>query len=329
MSSQKSTNGRSGWVAPSPRAVRKTFGLLERTAPGLGARLAEKLWFTLPPAPSARRRQARVDLPPGESFAVVQDGRAIRGTAWGTGSAVYLVHGWGGWGLQLAAYAPPLVAAGYRVIAYDALSHGYSDPGKDGLRSTTLLEIAASLRAVAERFGEPHAVIAHSIGAPAVAHAMRTGLATPGRLVFVAAANSFDDGLDLFEQMVGFGPRTRRRLLKRFVKRIGVPIEDFDLAGIGADLLYERGTLPPLLAIHDRDDAETPYQGSVTITEGWPRAVLRSTDGLGHRQPLWHPALVAEAAAYVAGSEVPGIPGSSEEMSPAGSRESGQDRMAG
>ena len=57
-----------------------------------------------------------------------------------------------------------------------------------------------------------------------------------------------------------------------------------------------------MLAIHDRDDHETPHSGSVTITEGWPDAVLRSTDGLGHRQVLWHPVLVAEVTDYLARS---------------------------
>ncbi len=316
MSSEKSTTVRTSFVTAQQRAVRTAFGTLERVAPWAGARWAERLWFTLPAVP-ARARRARVDLPPGESFVVEHFGREVRGTAWGSGPVVYLVHGWGGWGLQLAAYVPPLVAAGFKVIVYDALSHGGSDPGRFGPRSSTLLEIADVLRTVVRRFGPAHAVVAHSIGAAATAHAMRHGL-RPGRLVFVAAANSFDHSIDLFASMLGFGPRTRRRLLRRFTRRVGVPIEYFDVSGIGADLLAADGTLPPLLAIHDRDDPETPYSGSVTITEGWPGAVLRGTDGLGHRQVLWHPTLVAEVTAYVAGDlarpvEVPG----------------GHDRMAG
>jgi pimeloyl-ACP methyl ester carboxylesterase len=299
MSSQKSTTVRTSF-ATRQRAVQTAFGVLERVAPPLGARWAERLWFTLPTVP-AQARRARVDLPPGESFVVDHEGHEVRGFAWGSGPPVYLVHGWGGWGLQLAAYVPPLVGAGFRVITYDALSHGVSDPGRHGPRSTTLLEMADVLHAVVRRFGPAHAVVAHSIGAAATAHAMREGF-EPGRLVFVAAANSFDDSVDVFARMLGFGPRIRRRLLGRFLRRIGVPIQHFDVSGIGADLLATEGTLPPLLAIHDRDDHETPHSGSVTITEGWPDAVMRSTDGLGHRQVLWHPVLVAEVTDYLARS---------------------------
>jgi pimeloyl-ACP methyl ester carboxylesterase len=301
MTSQKSTNGRSTLATPQMKAARTAFGLLERVAPAVGAAWSERLWFTLPEVPE-RARRSRVELPPGEAFEVEHQGRAIRGTVWGTGPAVYLVHGWGGWGLQLAAFAPPLVAAGYRVVAYDALSHGRSDPGHSGPRSTDLPEMADALRAVAGRFGTPYAAIAHSFGAAVTAWAMRGGL-EPGRLVFVAAANSFGPTVDQFGSMLGFGPRTRRRLLRRFVRRVGVPIETFDVDGIASDLLFERGALPPLLAIHDRDDAETPFGGSVAITEGWPGGTLRATDGLGHRQPLWHPVLVAAAADFVAAGD--------------------------
>ena len=294
MTSQKSTNGRS--PMPDPR-VKTAFGLLERFAPAVGAAWAERLWFTLPDVPE-RARRVRVELPPGEEFEVQHQGHTIRGTVWGSGPVVYLVHGWGGWGMQLAAYAPPLVAAGYRVVLYDALSHGGSDAGHSGPRSTDLPEMADALHAVARRFGTPYAVIAHSFGAPVTAWAMRGGL-EPGRLVFVAAANSFGPYIDMFGSTLGFGPRTRRRLLRRFVRRVGVPIETFDVDGIGADLLYERGTLPPLLAIHDRDDADTPFEGSVKITDGWPDGTVLATEGLGHRQPLWHPDLVAAATRFV------------------------------
>lgn len=298
MSAEKSTNVRTSLVSPKLRLVRRAFGSLEHLAPEVGAAWAERLWFTLPKVPASARR-TRVGLPPGETFTADLDGRAIRGTVWGAGPLVYLVHGWGGWGLQLAAYVSPLVAAGFRVVAYDALSHGTSDPGKDGPRSTALPEMSDGLRAVVAQHGPAYAVVGHSFGSAVTANAMRDGLAVD-RLVFVAAANSFEPTVRMFAEMLGFGKRTRRRLLRRFVRRVGVPIEHFDVAGIGSDLLAERGHLPPLLAIHDTDDRETPYQGSVEITEGWPEARLRATDGLGHRQLLWHPTLVDEVVGFVA-----------------------------
>ena len=304
MTSQKSTNGRS--TLPTPR-LGAVFRLLDLVAPAAGAALAERVWFTLPAVPERARRR-RVELPPGEDFEVALSGSAIRGTSWGTGPAVYLVHGWGGWGLQLAAYVPPLVEAGFRVVLYDALSHATSGPGRYGRRSTSLPEMADGLAAVVTHCGTPYAVVAHSFGAPVTAWAMRGGL-EPGRLVFIAAANSFGPYLDEFQRALGFGDRTRRRLGPRFQRRVGHTLDEFDVDAIGADLLARRGTLPPLLAIHDHDDVETPYAGSVAITEGWPDAVLHATEGLGHRQPLWHPETIALATTFLTEPARPSLRG--------------------
>ncbi len=301
MTSQKSTNGRSTLKRPP---VGPLFRVLEVVSPAAGAALAERLWFTLPGVPD-RARRLRVELPPGEAFEVAAGGSTIRGTSWGTGPAVYLVHGWGGWGLQLAAYVPPLIEAGFRVVLYDALSHGTSDPGRYGRRSTSLPEMAEGLAAVVAHRGTPYAVVAHSFGAPVTAWAMRGGL-EPGRLVFIAAANSFGPYIDQFQQVLGFGPRTRRRMGPRFLRRVGHTLDEFDVDRIGADLLAEHGSLPPLLAIHDRGDVETPYTGSVAITDGWPDAVLHATEGLGHRQPLWHPETIALTTTFLTGAAVRG-----------------------
>src|SRR5207248_218428 len=94
--------------------VRAAFGTLERVAPGVGARWAERLWLTLPRYRGTRGR--RDTLPLAETFAVAVRGRTVGGRGWGSGPIVYLVHGWGGAGSQLDAFVPPLLAAGHRVI---------------------------------------------------------------------------------------------------------------------------------------------------------------------------------------------------------------------
>ncbi|WP_020390851.1 alpha/beta hydrolase [Kribbella catacumbae] len=245
------------------------------------------------------RRQIPLEFPLGESFAVSHDGLQVRGIAWGTGPAIYLVHGWGGWRTQLAAYALPLVKAGFRVVAYDALSHGDSDAGRSGPQSSDPLEAAGSLHEVVARFGAPHAIVAHSMGAIVVASAIRNGLPTPRRLVFIAAANTYNPSLDLLTDLTGIGPRTRRHLLRRIHQRLGLPFRYFDVAGIFSDLLAERGTLPHLLCLHDINDPEMPYTGSVTIAEGWPNAQLHPTKGLGHRDILRDPDAIQMATTFL------------------------------
>ena len=130
---QKSTIGR---FFTLPGRTRTAFQVLERTAPGLGARWAEHIWFTLP-EPRASTAPP-VAVPAGAPFAVEVDGHRVVGTAWGTGPVVYLVHGWAGRGAQLAPFVAPLVERGHRVVSFDAPSHGASAPGAYGPRSSTI-----------------------------------------------------------------------------------------------------------------------------------------------------------------------------------------------
>ena len=74
-------------------AIRTAFGTLERVAPDLGARWAERLWLSVPPYRGKTRPGV---LPRGEEFTVRVKDRKVVGTAWGTGPVVYLVHGRGG-----------------------------------------------------------------------------------------------------------------------------------------------------------------------------------------------------------------------------------------
>jgi pimeloyl-ACP methyl ester carboxylesterase len=56
---------------------------------------------------------------------------------------------------------------------------------------------------------------------------------------------------------------------------------------------------PPLLLVHDRQDAETGWSDSEAIARAWPGARLVTTTGLGHRRILRDPAVVAEVTGFV------------------------------
>jgi pimeloyl-ACP methyl ester carboxylesterase len=56
---------------------------------------------------------------------------------------------------------------------------------------------------------------------------------------------------------------------------------------------------PPLLLIHDRQDAETGWADSDAIARAWPGARLVTTTGLGHRRILRDPAVIAEVAGFL------------------------------
>ena len=197
------------------RFLKFAFGLAERVAPPIGTALLNRIWFRIPVVPEKVRRP-RGELPVPTPFEV----GTLRGQSYGEGPTIYLVHGWGGWGLQLAAYIQPLVDLGFRVVTYDAPSHGDSGRGDEGTHASTLLEIADALTAVVAAQGPAYGVIAHSAGATATALALRDGVEAE-RLVFVATASDFSVNLDQMQAFLGIGPRTRAGFERRFEARFG------------------------------------------------------------------------------------------------------------
>jgi pimeloyl-ACP methyl ester carboxylesterase len=278
-------------------AIRTAFGTLERFAPELGARFATRRWLTIPPY---RGRPAEM-IPPGETFRVPVGGRHVVSRVWGTGPVVYLVHGWGGHSVQLRAFLEPLLATGHRVVTFDALSHGESDPGELGPRQTSIPEMAAALEAVVAAHGPAHAVIAHSLGANATFFALRRGL-WAGRLVFLAPMTQPVPYTALFSAALGFDRRVRERMLTRVARLVGRPWSSFDVPSQVDDLPAP----PPLLTVHDPNDRETRYADSVALRKAWPGAELLTVHGLGHWRVLRDPDTVARAVAFVTEAEVRG-----------------------
>lgn len=275
----------------APR-VRRLFWVLERIAPAIGSRWAVELWCTPPVIESSLRMPPGVA--PGEPLEAHWDGHRIVGESWGDGPLVYLVHGWGGRRPHLGMFIKPLVAAGYRVIAFDLPSHNESDPGALAPGRTTAIECAKAVEAMIGTHGPAHAVVAHSLGSNATALAAAGG-ATVGRLVFLAPMGEFPIYLDLFAARHNFGRRIRAGLHRRLERRIGMPLEDTNMVRIAPRTDY-----PPLLVIHDPDDPETPYVTSEKVVASWPGARLLTTKGLGR---LAHFRILRHRPAIQAGVE--------------------------
>ena len=265
----------------------RIFHALERLAPALGARWAEQLWFSVPGG-----RQVRRAAPPPDRRFTAGD---VAAESWGDGPIVYLMHGWGGQRTDLDALVAPLVASGHRVVSFDAPSHGESAPGPSGPHRSTILEFAAALRAVVAAEGPAHAIIAHSLGCIGATFALADGLRTE-RLAFFAPMGAASEYTHEFARRLGFGERIRTRLVARIERRFGQPMSHFSVAARIRDI----ASPPPLLIVHDQDDAETPWAGSAALAEIWPDPSLLTTSGLGHRRVLRDAAAVAEAVSFVA-----------------------------
>jgi pimeloyl-ACP methyl ester carboxylesterase len=273
-------------------ALRGYFHYVGPIAPRAVGRTARDLWFTAPP------RMAELPVPEGgEAFAVESQGHQVRGLVWGDRDAptVYLVHGWGGRGSQLAAMVGPLVETGHGVVMVDLPAHGASDHGPAGPRRTHGVEFARALDAVFCRFGPARAVVAHSMGTITTYLALRYGWLGTERLVLVAPMVAAEPLFEPFQRALGFGPRVRRAFDRAVDEFVGVPVAEFD-----ARVQASHVDPVPTLVVADRDDRQAPYAGVVDLAQTLA-APLVTTSGLGHRRILHDPTVVAQVVAFVAG----------------------------
>ncbi len=265
--------------------LRAAFALLGRIAPGLAATLALDLFFT----PRGRRGSRRTSalLAAARRFEVSAGGHRVVGWSWGDGPAVYLVHGWAGVGGQLAAFVPPLLASGFRVVTFDAPGHGVSAG-----RRSSIIHFADALQQIVAQEGKPHAVIAHSLGAAAAVRALTRGLEV-GRAVFVGPTGGPRDWAQRFRDELGVPGHVMSSMRARSELWLGASWDDFDIPALA------RSQAIPLLVIHDRDDAEVPWSDGAAIAGAWPGARLVTTAGLGHRRILRDEGVVRQAVAFV------------------------------
>jgi pimeloyl-ACP methyl ester carboxylesterase len=213
-------------------------------------------------------------------------GETLRGVRLGRGPAVLLVHGWGGRGGQLAAFAPALVEAGCSVIAFDGPAHGASTG-----RTTNMPEMAEAVREVAVRF-QARAAIAHSVGGAAVALALHQGLAL-GAVVLAAPPRAPAAFLDGFCAGLGLTAETRDEVRRRIERRVRLRMNELIVPRFARELRT------PALVVHDRRDMEVPWDDGADIAAAWVGSRLVSTEGLGHRRLLRDPGVVSEATTFV------------------------------
>jgi pimeloyl-ACP methyl ester carboxylesterase len=212
----------------------------------------------------------------------------LKAWRWGSGPLVILAHGWEGRGSQLAAFAAPLVAAGFTVVTFDAPGHGASSG-----RTSSLPHFAWGLRGVADAAGAPYAVIGHSLGCAAATLAARDGLPMQ-RAVFIAPPLNPADYTRQFGEIFGLADEVIEGLQARVEERFLRKWSDYSLAGIAPRMSAS------LLVIHDRDDAETSWTAGSRLADLWPGARLITTEGFGHRRILREAGVVEAATRFVA-----------------------------
>ncbi|MCB1887343.1 MAG: alpha/beta fold hydrolase [Rhodocyclaceae bacterium] len=285
MNAPEAVGGRIELLTPGRKRLVR---IASRLLPGWTARQAEHLLLR----PRRRRgRSAEVLDAWGRRAELEVDGARL--VSWRIGPAaaptVLLVHGWGGYGAQLAGFVPGLLAAGHAVVLFDHLGHGDSERA-----AAALPTFIAGLAAAAAHQGSVAGVIAHSMGAAATLHALREARLTTPRAVLIGAPGNFEIHLRTLSRRVGLGQCAHRSLQRRLERRY-VPVSDLDrLEGLPIESCRA-------LLVHDRDDQEVDVVQLGLLADAWPGARRLETQGWGHHRILRAPEVIDAAVRFVTG----------------------------
>ncbi len=282
---KKSTNVRIKGL----QIIRLGCTLLSRWQPDLAARLAAHLFCR--PLRTRWPAEAQAILDAAVPFTLQidmgPDRRRLAAWSWGTGPTVLLHHGWSGNAGQLAALVPPLVDAGYSVVAYDAPAHGLS-PGT----TTNGVDMARIIVRVTRQLTGVHAVVAHSLGCCSTAFALRSQRLID-RVVFLNPPAAMDGFSREFAAQLGFSTRVHDLMVDRFRQTLGITWADFR----AESLAHNQRT--PLLVVSDQDDRQVPAQHGKRIADNWPGAQHALTRGLGHTRIMADPGVAARIVEFL------------------------------
>ena len=231
-------------------------------------------------APTAGAREERIDV----------DGIGIATYVWGDPARqpyVLFAHGWSSHGTRAAAWAQPLRAAGYALVAFDQAAHGRSD----GERAT-LPDFACHLLAVGRHYGPAAAVIGHSLGGAATAVALARGLAAERAILIAPAADPLA-AMERFSRIVWLGAHWGAKLAALFERQTRVPIEDLQ-AHRNAPMIGR-----PALVLHDLEDREVPWSEGERYARLWRDARMITTRGFGHNRIADHPDVIADTLRFL------------------------------
>jgi pimeloyl-ACP methyl ester carboxylesterase len=287
-----SARTRNGAGSPMPlalRLIRLGFRVLGTISPQLAGRWANHLWFR-PPRYAAPAREREL-LARARHLSMAHADKQIAVYTWGDGPAVMLVHGWSGRGAQMGAFVEPLVAAGYRVIAFDAPAHGQSS-GKN----TNLPEVSAALQALAHEHGPVHAVIAHSFGVACTLYALDEGMRV-ARVVGISPPATIEGLVDKFATSLAIPPPAIKAMRGCFEARFGT-----DLWTRFSPLRLANKASVPALIVHDDDDSDVSWQEGEALARAWHGAQFLRTHGLGHRRVLRDSDVITQAVRFITAS---------------------------
>lgn len=190
----------------------------------------------------------------------------------GDGVTTLLVHGWDSNSYRWYEMIDHVGRDAYRFVALDGPYHGESEGDHFNMSHfANMIEVAL------ETF-EPKYIIAHSLGALALAHLLqRKNYTRVQKIVLLAPIADLSWHIDRYHQLLSLKPKTRQAMDTYFEHKFNMKFADFTFKHIEQELGCD------IYIIHDQDDPVVPLSDSTYIHELFEGSELEIVRGYGHK----------------------------------------------
>lgn len=201
----------------------------------------------------------------------------------GYSKTILILHGFGSAAYKFKSYIKPLTQKGYRVLAFDAPAHGYSD-GK----MVNAVIYSMMIREIASIYGMPDGFIAHSFGGIALSLALENlPHSIDTRVVLIAPATETSTAVrQAFTMLALHNQAVQAAFHQLIFEAGGKPTAWYSIRramkNIQASVLW----------VHDEQDEITPVSDVIKVQEDQLANIqFIITKGLGHRK-IYHDSAV-------------------------------------
>ena len=260
------------------KLLRAYLATLDRIAPALAARTVYKV-MSNPRVKKLREFENEV-LDLSTKTTIPFNGFDIQTYTWGkpAGKTALMVHGWEGQAGNFGGIVPLLLERGYRVVAFDAPSHGHSSKGQ-----TNMFDFIATVSNFIRNY-EPELIISHSFGSISTAYALGENMQVPVTHWFlVTSPFSFKGRLDEIKNMANVTDRTINQLIRQFEADTKMKVAEMTMEAYCARIR----NVSESTVIHSVDDKILSIDTSRAVHLSLPGSEMIELQKLGHYKILW------------------------------------------
>ena len=258
-------------------------------SPKVAGRMAFKIFCT--PFGGKLREKDRQFLATADNQIFLDiEGQKIACYEWGNSNqpTVCFVHGWESNAARWRYFIREAVKNGFRVVAFDAPAQGDSTG-----RVLNLHRFMRAFAGVVAHFGQPKAMVGHSLGGGAIMQALdKTDILRPEKVVIIGSFNTSIQVFQNFADLLKLDEIILSGMKNEVFRRTGRSIEEFS----NSHSVTQNHDVAALF-LHDRDDDVVPVSDGRTNAAAWPGARYVETVGHGHK--MQHRSIVEAVMAFI------------------------------